>query len=149
MSQATTTTTNRRRVIVGLAAALLVSAPVASTMASAADPRSPDARDAGIVAQGAVHQAAARTDFRSPDARDAALRATTPRGDAGYVGLRTPVVPALAPTPATAQPAGQPSTSGLAWSSVALLVALAVAAGMGLNEALRRRRLGRLLTPRP
>jgi hypothetical protein len=148
MSQATTTTINRRRVIVGFAAALLVSAPVASTMASAADARTPDALDAAIAVQRAVHQVPARTDFRSPDARDAVPQARAPRGDAGYVGLRTPATPALSPIAPTAQPAGQPSTSGFAWSSVALLVALAAAAGIGLNAALRRRRLGRLLTPR-
>jgi hypothetical protein len=145
MNQATTTTINRRRVIVGFAAALVVSAPVAS----AADARTLDALDAAIAVQRTVHQVPARTDFRSPDARDAVPQARAPRGDAGYVGLRTPAMPALSSIAPTAQPAGQPSSSGFAWSSVALMLALAVAAGMGLNEALRRRRrLGRLLTPR-
>ena len=144
MSQATTTTINRRRGIVGFAAALVVSAPVAS----AADARTLDALDAAIAVHRAVHQVPARTDFRSPDARDAVPQARAPRGDAGYVGLRTPATPALSSIAPTAQPAGQSSSSGFAWSSVALMLALAVAAGMGLNEALRRRRPGRLLTPR-
>jgi hypothetical protein len=144
MSQANPTITNRRRAIVGLTAALLVSAPVATATASTADPRSPDARDAAVLAQRAAHPTPTRTDFRSPDARDAALRVVnTPRGDAGYVGLGTP-----APAIARIAPASHSSTPGLAWGYVAVMLALALAAGMGLNETLRRHRLGRLLTPR-
>jgi hypothetical protein len=129
MSLMSTITTNRRRFVAGLATALLVTMPALSATASTGDLRSPDARDAARAAQQVVTPAA-----------------TGPRGDAGYVGLNTPL-----PNPALVVPASRaavpgPSSSGVAWGYVALMVGLAVAAGMGVNEGLRRRRLGHLLT---
>ncbi len=127
MSHTSTTTTNRRRLVAGLATALLVTMPAASAAASTGDLRSPDARDAARAAQRIVTPAA--------------------RGDAGYVGLNTPLPNPALVVPATRAAVPGPSSSGVAWGYVALMVVLAVAAGMGVNEGLRRRRLGHLLTP--
>jgi hypothetical protein len=95
-----------RSAAIGLALAALA-APAASA-APLQDLRSPDTRDAGMVA--AVQPQPSRQDFRSPDVRDHAD---------GRGTFNAPEV-TVVKVPATATPEKAPSASALDWSDVAI-----------------------------
>jgi hypothetical protein len=123
----------RRHMAVTILATGFLAAALAGPAVASQDLRSPDARDAGRLAQ-----QARGVDLRSPDARDAARPAQEPRGGSGSQDLRSPDARDVRVFPNVSSPSTD-SSADLTWVYLAI-GALGLIGIVEVAVTIRRRR---------